>query len=189
MGKNNKGGRSAEQQAILQRYIDGLEVKEAENAIRIVTRPVDWERAVPGDPKDCGLARVCQRTFGGEAIFFRTVAYVQIPDEVGVLHWERFMIPRGPAQDAIRNWDLDNEGTSDAGFVLRPPKSSETAEAQRLASQKHREAELSGEFVNRSKAAKKAKANRTVKKGDMTLRDGTGLAQFHDSKDEELVSA
>jgi hypothetical protein len=127
-------GRSKVQQDALERHFGTWPVVEAEHELRVILLDQDLEGAVPGDPERCVLAQACKRMGFSYPLFFRTRAYLALPDEGGNMRVERFMIPEATAR-AIRRFDIT--GTMPVGgFRITPPTKSQTLEYQRLKTQR-----------------------------------------------------
>lgn len=176
-----RGQRTLEQEVEFQRLFEGLPVFDAAYDMRVAVFPDDAEKATRGDPANCALARACKRQFGTtKALFFRRVAYVEIPDADGKPRVERFKISL-QANDLLREFDLTGVRRSGGAFVMRAPKKSETLDAMRAQDRKYRKALLMGERVvdpGMSEATKRGLQSRSVTVGGFALRDGAGMVHF-----------
>lgn len=178
---NPRKGRSIEQSEVFERLWDGLEVIDAVHEIRVAVLPEDVDGAIKTDPKNCVLAKACQRSFGVQHVaFFRRTAYVQIPDERGNQRVERFKLSQA-AFELLEEYDQTGSVSSGAAFILRPPKPSETLEGMRDYAKERRHAVVQGERkVNAEKSAiySSTVQKRKSLKASLQLRDGMGMVQF-----------
>lgn len=114
----------------LVRMWGGAKVSEAKKPLRIFLLPKDVEGAVQGDPANCAFARAARRSCGSKrAIFLRGTAYVELMQDDGTVRVERFMMPK-TLRAMIEQFDKTGEAPP-GGFVLEPPKPSDTLEIQR----------------------------------------------------------
>jgi hypothetical protein len=99
-------------------------VVDALKDLRIFILPEDLEKAKPKDPAYCVFARACRRTFKSrKVLFYRTVAYVEMPTEDGSRVVERFMMPPSMRQ-LVESFDRGKPTIPEAGFVLLAPQPS-----------------------------------------------------------------
>jgi hypothetical protein len=106
-------------------------VVDAKKDLRVFMTPEDLKGARIKDPSACVFARACRRMFHAtKVLIFRTVAYVELPNEDGSRRVERFVV--GPAmRDLIEAFDRGEGVIPSAGFTLRAPPKSETLEGLR----------------------------------------------------------
>src|SRR5262249_38561966 len=114
----------------LARYFLDMEVVDADHDLRVFVNKHDLECAERGNPTECVFAKACKRLYGSRAIlFFRSVAYVDLPDEEGIRRVYRFLIGRA-AKNAIEKYDRTGEAHP-GGFLLSAPRPSERIENKR----------------------------------------------------------
>src|SRR5262245_38210917 len=122
--------------AEIQRLWEGMSVVDAEKELRVIILPEDLADAKRGDPASCVFARAVRRSFSAtNVLFFRNVAYLDLPAEDGTRRVERFMMSDG-MRALVESFDRGEGVIPEAGFCLRAPTSS-----QRLGSPKKREAQ------------------------------------------------
>lgn len=173
--KRNGQGRSKAQNEVLDRFFKGLPVKEATTPLYIVANSQDAKRAVQGDPEACALAQSCKRLFDSTAaLFFRSRAYIDLPDTKGKRAVHRFRLTQ-ETRDAIIEFDATGEFPP-GGFVLLPFQPSQTLDAQRATERRRKDAVLKGE------ALKPRGTKPGVKRDDVLavegVRSGTGQVHF-----------
>lgn len=177
MSSNNPhGARSSEQQQILRLWGD-LPIVEAKHDVRVVLAPEDGRNAKRGDGENCLLAQACRRSFGStKVVFFRRVAYVELPDARGNPRIERFMLSED-AHNAIREFDQTGKIAERASFNLKAPGASQRLESQRKWQAKYeRDLREGRREINPKKRAanKKGAKNRPIIVGNHLLRSGQG---------------
>jgi hypothetical protein len=172
-------GRSSEQSAVLRLWGD-IPIVEAKHDVRIVLAPEDGASAIRGDGKNCILAQACKRSFhSSKVVFFRRVAYLELPDEKGRPRVERFCIS-SEAHNIIRQFDLTGIVPLRASFNLKAPNKTMTLEAHRkYAARYQKELRDGSRSVNalRGRACKRGAKRRKAIVGNHLLRDGHGLLQ------------
>jgi hypothetical protein len=105
-------------------------VTDAEKDLRVFIASCDLEGATRKDPAHCVFARACQRVFGARKIlFFRRVAYVELPGKDGQKRVERFLMGR-EMKRLVKDFDEGRTTIPEAGFVLHAPPRSGTLEGQ-----------------------------------------------------------
>ena len=105
--KRNRGRSKAQQQA-LERFWHGLPVLDAETPLLIVVSEEDVREAVAGDPAACALAKAACRLYGSSVVlFFRSVAYVDLPNSSGKREVRRYALSH-EARLAIAELDMHN---------------------------------------------------------------------------------
>jgi hypothetical protein len=154
-------------------------VVDAAKELRVFIAPEDLEGASPKDPAYCVFARACRRTFHAtKVLFFRSVAYVELPDQQGRRRVERFIMGDS-MRGLIESFDRGEGVIPEGGFVLKVPRPSRTLEV-----------------ASRARAGRKAAARRRLegrreatevgKDGhregpvlvDLSVRSGTGAVRF-----------
>ena len=167
------------------RYWDDMTVVEAKNQLRIFVTSEDCDGAVQKDWGHCVFARACERQFGSRRVaFFRTVAYVELPQPGGNHVVERFSINKETSKqiEAFDKHGILPEG----GFILDvPPLSFKLDEKKRAAkkrAEKKQKAVIHGTFEgdNNQNTKKSSLMKGPQRHPDMVLnwRSGTGKVQF-----------
>lgn len=124
MNMTDKGG------AEIRRIWGDLDVVDAKSDLRVFISQEDIEKATRKDPAACVFAQACLRTFGAKKVlFFRTVAYIELPDENGKRHVERFIMNES-MRDLLNKWDRGESVIPDGGFLLRAPSLSSTLSSE-----------------------------------------------------------
>lgn len=135
-----------QRQQVLERFFRGLPVKEAEMPLLVVAEKSDVANATPGDPANCAMSQACKRLYNSTAVvFFRSIAYVDLPDENGERAVHRFVL-NGVTRENIIEFDRTGEFPA-GGFRLTPPNNASTLDARRQYDKAHGE--------NRRRAARK----------------------------------
>ena len=159
----------------------GIPVKDSEHDLRVIIKPCDVKGAVEKDPENCVFAKACRRSFGTKKVlFFRRIAYVEIPDENGESKVERFFMSES-VHNLIRDFDRGNAIIPHGGFLLKAPSPSNTLESKRIkqrANEKRiKEALLKGESLESVKKPKHSSVKKP-KEIDMEIRSGKGMVHF-----------
>lgn len=96
--------------------IEGLQVIDAANGIKIRVTPRDIEAATQKDPKNCAFAKACKRELDvAEARIHKSRVYLRS----GTMNWVRFMAPPGLREEIIA---LDRGGKFEPQeFELKAP--------------------------------------------------------------------
>jgi hypothetical protein len=159
-------------------------VRDAKHDLRVMILPEDCKKATRKDPACCVFAQACLRSFGApRAIFFRTVAYVEIPDESGKMWAERFVLPP-EMRSLVEAFDRGEEIIPKAGFLLSAPRGQKRSEVQHAKRKRIREA-----AAERRKRAMvlgtslpavnpKGKYPDAIIDIDLRVRNGTGAVHF-----------
>ena len=99
-----------------------LPVVEARDPFEVYVLEEDVARAVQGKPTDCGAAMSMKRTCKTDyADFRRSVAYIKMLDEHGVLSLVRFDVPK-KSRDKIVEFDKSGVLPSGALHLSATPK-------------------------------------------------------------------
>lgn len=165
--------------AAIRRVWGDVEVVDSEHDLRVTILPQDLENAARKDAGNCVFAQACRRSFGsGKVLFFRRVAYVELPRKDGTIRVERFLLGRG-MRELIEAFDRGETTIPKAGFVLKTVNPSDRFEQQRKKSEKRREQrarqKIEGRMVGgRGFGALKDKPLN----GDLSVRSGTGAVHF-----------
>lgn len=121
----------------VRRTLGNLPVVDAADSLRIFVSPADIASAKRKDTAQCVLANACKRAFGSsKVLFFRTRAYVELPDKKGKRRIERFAASRD-VRKLIETFDRGGKVKADSGFVLSaitPGRSFESRKKSRDAS-------------------------------------------------------
>ena len=126
------------QRDILVRFFGDLPVIEAKGKLIVLANDNDGQRAVRADPANCVFAKACHRLYGSTAVvFFRSVAYIDLPDAHNVRHIHRFMLPH-ETRDKIAEFDRTGVAAT-GGYTLLPPTRSATLEAAEKYQRRHRD--------------------------------------------------
>lgn len=158
-GRGKKG-----RDAIL-RLFHGVPVRDAKHPLRVVPLARDIRGAKTKDPQNCVLARACRRMFRTSTIlFWRSVAYVELPDERGKPHVERFVLSQHMRENIAL---FDRTGKADpAGYTLNPPAIGQTLEHKRR---------YQAEWASKAQP----KRNKRIHvSGNFEVRDGHGQVKF-----------
>lgn len=164
-------------------------VFDATKDLRVIVQPCDVTSAVEKDPGHCVFAQACKRSFGAKKIlFFRSIAYVELPDENGNLRVERFELSR-PMSNLIATFDKGEPVLPQGGFVLKAPRPCHTLEAMHKQKKDRKQALLNGTAVNRvgksglgSGAGSGNNRYKNVFAVDLEIRSGTGHVHFTTAK-------
>jgi hypothetical protein len=114
----------------IKRHWGDVEVIDAEKDLRVFIQPQDLRSAKAKDPGCCVFAQACKRQFAAsKVLFWRSVAYVELPGPDGRRRVERFYLS-SEMRDLIENFDKGNQVATVAGFELKRPVPSETFDAK-----------------------------------------------------------
>lgn len=176
----NASHRRANDQAheIIQRTWGDVPVLDATENLRVFILPEDATSAVRKDPGCCVFARACQRTFGAtKVLFFRRVAYVELPDSAGKKRVERFFMDKG-MRKLVEAFDSGKGVIPEGGFLLKAPSPGMTFEHSRVKKNARRERQkLLGKAEQKGNKGfgKYEDAPLVV---DLAVRSGTGAVHF-----------
>jgi hypothetical protein len=154
-------------------------VVDAQKELRLFIIPADVEAATPKDPAHCVFAVACFRALGSKKVlFFRSVAYVELPQEDGSLRVERFVLPQA-MRDLVADFDRGKGVIPRGGFLLRPPAPSDSLNRLRNDSRSHRDRR----DRERQRAKLEGRAVVTRQTGepvvvDLHVRSGSGAVHF-----------
>jgi hypothetical protein len=163
---------------ILYRTFGDLEVVDATDDLRVIANDDDVSRATRRDPNNCVYAVACRRLFGAStALFLRSVAYVDLPDENGVRRINRFTIDHSSViRKRVEHYDRTGV-FQPGGFVLRAPRESLSLEGMRERGRRYREGAARKKRTNGKQTYIKGKA--VVGNVDKDIRaSGTGKIKF-----------
>lgn len=121
----------------ISREFGGLPLVEAKSDLCIVLSDEDIKKGKKKDPAQCAIAHFGRRVYHAKKVaFFRSTAYIDLPDENGVRRVVRFMLSK-PAKDFIKAFDKNEAVKSGVGLVLKAPSQSETLDAKLERRKKH----------------------------------------------------
>lgn len=161
---------------ILKRVFGGLPVVDAKRELRVFVAKYDIKPAKRKDPTNCVFAKACRRLYGSRIVaFFRTVVYMELPDNKGNLRIERFR-PSRPTERSIARFDRTGKADP-AGYHLLPPSPGKTMDHQLEIARKYQAATKHG-----TPASKKGTGPK--KKIIAEVRNGKGLVKFLDGTKE-----
>jgi len=174
----------------IKRHWGDLEVIDARKDLRVFIQPEDVRSATIKDPGCCVFAQACKRQFGAsKVLFWRSVAYVELPSPDGKRRVERFQLSP-EMRDLIEHFDKGHKVADVAGFELKKPNPSSTLAGKirknRLWAEKRRKALLEGTALGsrRSTVGEKkgiqgdGKYSKPALVIDLEVRDGKGRVQF-----------
>ena len=152
-----------------------LEVVDADRDLRVFVRPSDVTSARAKDPGNCVFAKACQRQFdASKVLFFKSVAYVDLPGDDGVRRVERFEMP--PAMRAlVESFDRGRPVRDVAGFELRKPRPSQRFSKKQFPLATRRKP---GSDVETGAKKRKTTRKRRSLKVDLSVRNGMGRCHF-----------
>lgn len=164
----------------IKRHLGDLEVVEAPNDLRVFIQPEDVKTATAKDPGCCVFAQACKRQFAAtKVVFWRAVAYVDLPGPDGKRRVERFLLsPR--MRDLIENFDKGNKVSDCAGFELKAPSPARTMAGQsEYKKRKRKEALIKGTATAQKRGIQGQGAySRPAIVIDLEVRNGSGRVHF-----------
>lgn len=112
----------------VRRLWGNLPVKDATEILRVMPTERDVTKATRHDPSACAMAQACRRMFHSRSVlFFRTVAYVDVPQANGTRAVERYFLNANAREQILR---FDRTGKFDpAGYTLHAPHKSKRLDA------------------------------------------------------------
>lgn len=164
-----------------------LPVVDAEKDLRVFIAPEDVAKATKKDPGYCVFAQACRRQFHAtKVLFFRRVAYVELPTESGERRVERFIMGDG-MRPLIESFDRGQGVIPKAGFLLRAPGPAHRFEAKKAKSKRDRETTLRRKLEGRSTPSRGiskegGKAGNSPIWVDLSVRNGSGAVHFTQAK-------
>ena len=167
--------------AEIKRLWGDVEVVDAQEDLRVFIQPQDFSNAVRKDPGCCAFAQACKRQFAAtKVLFFRSVAYVDIPYKNGRRRVERFTLPR-EMRELIENFDEKQTVDNFAGFKLKAVRPSCTFEKQAArARERHQRLALNGTAIAPKRVGNqgKGKYSKPPLVIDLEVRNGSGRVAF-----------
>lgn len=166
---------------VIRREFKGLPMVDAKADFSLVLRTADIHAAKghAKDPENCALAKACARQLhSSKVVFFRSVAYVDMPDEKGVRSVIRFILPDNTSA-IIRAFDKGESVKGEVMVALKAPSDSCTLDAalkryrnsQKLRAAR-RAAMLRGEITGGDTGVGIFKKPRVA---DIDVRNGSGM--------------
>lgn len=173
-------GRSGQQSAVLDRTFGDLEVRDAEDDLRVQITAGDVKKGKRKDPTRCAMAQACAREYGSTAaVFFKTCAYVDVVDEDGVRRVERFVLS-SEARKLVEGFDRGQQVLSGGRLmVLKAPSKARSLDHQLSQSRAHRRAVRKGEYTPKltRRGGGSARSAETEPR-DVEVRSGKGQWQM-----------
>jgi hypothetical protein len=166
----------------IKRHWGDVEVIDAEKDLRVFIQPQDVRSATAKDPGCCVFAQACKRQFAAsKVLFWRSVAYVELPGPDGKRRVERFTLS-SEMRELIENFDKGNKVSEVAGFELKRPRPTETLEGKlnknRAWRERRRKALLKGTARCKRGSQGEGKYSKPAIVVDLEVRDGKGRVQF-----------
>jgi hypothetical protein len=168
----------------IQRIWGDVPVVDAKKDLRVVVQPCDVGDAKVKDPGHCVFARACKRSFGStKVLFFRRVAYVELPCSDGTKRVERFLLTHA-MRKLIATFDRGLPVLPEGGFELKAPPPSYTLAGMKVDKDRRkarvREAMLRGESSPvDSRLGVGSGKNRYSHKYELDLEVRSGIGQVH----------
>lgn len=177
--KNDEGMRE------IRRLWGDIDVIDSAKDLRLMIVPSDVASAKRKDPGACVFAQACKRSFGSsKVLFFRSVAYVEIPDSAGRLRIERFIMPP-PMRAMIEAFDKGEATLPKAGFILKAPSYARRLDNERKRKQASRRKRLMLLGHSETEEYKIRKGKQGIGKYespaiavDLSVRSGVGAVHF-----------
>jgi hypothetical protein len=167
----------------IKRHWGDVEVIDARKDLRVFIQPEDVKSATVKDPGCCVFAQACKRQFAAtKVLFWRRVAYVELPGPDGKRRVERFALS-SEMRDLIENFDKGNKVQEVAGFELKRPVPSETFEGKSARNKKQaarkRKALLNGTSTRPKRGIQgEGKYSKPAIVVDLEVRNGKGQVHF-----------
>jgi hypothetical protein len=167
----------------INRHWGDVEVVDAKKDLRVFIKPEDVKAAKVKDPGACIFAQACKRQFAAtKVLFWRSVAYVELPGPDGKRRVERFQLSP-QMRDLIESFDKGKDVKDFAGFELKATVNSRSFAGQlkknRARRERQRQALLNGVATNRRNGAQGVgKFSKPAIAVDLEVRDGKGRVQF-----------
>ena len=128
------------------------------------------------------FAQACKRQFAAtKVLFWRSVAYVELPGPDGTPRVERFSLSP-QMRNLIENFDRGEPVPVSAGFELKKPIKSETlshkSKKQKEFQRKRKAALLKGSYIKKGKQGEGANHHAPAVLVDLRVRRGSGRVSF-----------
>jgi hypothetical protein len=171
----------------IRRVWGDIDVVDAQKDLRVFISPEDVLSARSKDPGCCVFAQACKRQFAAtKVLFWRTVAYVELPSPSGKRRVERFELSP-EMRSLIENFDRGKKVPIEAGFELRAVRPSRAFEHKLDLNRKQRlkkAAMLNGERISKAVGNQgKGAYSRPAIVVDLEVRSGKGRVHFKSRKD------
>lgn len=157
---------------------DGMPIVDstADMTLVVSTKDVEAAKGSERDPGNCILAKACQEKVGASRVaFFRSIAYLDLPDAKGRRRLVRFMLDKD-ASAVVRAFDRGSSVKGEMSVTLRAPTPSTTLDSVRERAirdrARKRQALLMGKIAGDSS---KARFYKKPNIADLDVRSGTGL--------------
>jgi hypothetical protein len=159
------------------RMYRGIPVREARASIHVQPNQRDIDTATRESPTNCAYAVCLRRVLNSPSVFvFKTKAYIQTLDEMGVPIMERYIVKKY-AREYLMRFD-HGEKVPPGGFVFhRPPRSATLSYKQK----QQRARTKAGKVSPRRASAPKVKARQYLVR---TTRDGKGMIHLFGNEDQ-----
>lgn len=170
----------------IKHYWGDVEVVDARKDLRVFIQPEDVRSATAKDPGCCVFAQACKRQFSAtKVLFWRSVAYVELPGPDGNRRVERFALS-SDMRELIENFDRGNSVAEVAGFELKKPRPSERFDAKAKRMKKYstekKKALLTGTAVRPKRGIQgQGKYSKPAVVVDLEVRNGSGRVHFKNS--------
>jgi hypothetical protein len=152
----------------IKRIFGGLPVVDAKRELRVFLSSSDKDDAERKQPTRCAFAKACYRLYGSKRVaFFRTVVYVELPDDKGSHRIERFN-PSKPTRNSIEKFDRTGK-IDPGGYHLLPPSPGFTMDHRLMIDREYRARTLTSALKR-----KPARKRRII----VEVRNGKGLVKF-----------
>lgn len=170
----------------IKRHWGDIEVVDASKDLRVFIQPEDVSSATAKDPGCCVFAQACKRQFAAsKVLFWRSVAYVELPGPDGKRRVERFSLSPD-MRELIENFDKGNPVATVAGFELKKPRPSETfagkSRRNKAQSERRKKALLKGTRTASKRGIQgEDKYSKPAIVIDLQVRNGKGQVHFKGS--------
>lgn len=181
----NENYRGSQSRSIdeIRRVWGDVEVVDAKKDLRVFVQPEDVTKATKRHPGCCVFAQACKRQFSAtKVLFWRSVAYVELPGPGGRRRVERFILS-SDMRDLIENFDKGNDVATLAGFELKAPGPSRTFEGGAARHRRRRELKRKALIKGISNGEKRGnqgegRFSKPAIVVDLEVRNGSGRVQF-----------
>jgi hypothetical protein len=159
---------------VLHREYSGMRVIEATFDLLVKPTAQDLKKAVKKDPLNCALSKCCRRLYGTDkVVFYKTVAYVELPDENGIHQIYRFTLSVGTVK-IVSHFDKTGEFPLGATLVLKAPRRTSRLSYAKEMNKRLKEQKIQGLSYGREPGRKVMKPYVF----DASVRNGTGMVHF-----------
>jgi hypothetical protein len=178
-----RGGSQVKSLAEVKRLWGDVEVVDSCKDLRVFVQPEDVKKATAKDPGCCVFEQACKRQFAAtKVLFWRSVAYVELPGPDGKRRVERFALS-SEMRDLIENFDKGNSVSDVAGFELKKPRPSERFDAKARRMKRYHAGRKKALLKGTRQAKKRGKQgegkySKPSVVVDLEVRNGTGRVHF-----------